>query len=405
MFVKANKMEKLHEKFIQKIQNIDTDFTRSILHEINWDARLIGIKGARGIGKTTLLLQHIKIQLAQKLQQTLYVSLDAIWFTNNSLTDLADAFVKQGGEYLFLDEVHKYPNWSQEIKNIYDDYPKLHIVFTGSSLLEILNARADLSRRAVIYSMQGFSLREYISLESGIALPSYTLDEIVENHFEIAQKITAIVKPFMYFQKYLQTGYYPFYREQEDLYQQRLGEVINMILEVELPLLRQIDIAYVHRIKQLLVLLTESVPFTPNVTKISARIGINRATMLSYLHYLDESELTTHVNNETGGLNKLQKPTKLYLNNTNLMYLLQHVEINIGTYRETFFANQLKYRNKISIPSQGDFLVNQKYTFEIGGKDKTKKQLEGIEHGFIAADTIEVGFGNKIPLWLFGFLY
>ena len=405
MLIKVNKMEKLHEKFIQKIQNIDTDFTRSILHEINWDARLIGIKGARGIGKTTLLLQHIKIQLAQKLQQTLYVSLDAIWFTNNSLTDLADAFVKQGGEYLFLDEVHKYPNWSQEIKNIYDDYPKLHIVFTGSSLLEILNARADLSRRAVIYSMQGFSLREYISLESGIALPSYTLDEIVENHFEISQKITAIVKPFMYFQKYLQTGYYPFYREQEDLYQQRLGEVINMILEVELPLLRQIDIAYVHRIKQLLVLLTESVPFTPNVTKISARIGINRATMLSYLHYLDESELTIHVNNETGGLNKLQKPTKLYLNNTNLMYLLQHVEINIGTYRETFFANQLKYRNKISIPSQGDFLVNQKYTFEIGGKDKTKKQLEGIEHGFIAADNIEVGFGNKIPLWLFGFLY
>ncbi len=405
MLIKVNKMEKLHEKFIQKIQNIDTDFTRSILHEINWDARLIGIKGARGIGKTTLLLQHIKIQLAQKLQQTLYVSLDAIWFTNNSLTDLADAFVKQGGEYLFLDEVHKYPNWSQEIKNIYDDYPKLHIVFTGSSLLEILNARADLSRRAVIYSMQGFSFREYISLESGITLPSYTLDEIVENHFEISQKITAIVKPFMYFQKYLQTGYYPFYREQEDLYQQRLGEVINMILEVELPLLRQIDIAYVHRIKQLLVLLTESVPFTPNVTKISARIGINRATMLSYLHYLDESELTIHVNNETGGLNKLQKPTKLYLNNTNLMYLLQHVEINIGTYRETFFANQLKYRNKISIPSQGDFLVNQKYTFEIGGKDKTKKQLEGIEHGFIAADNIEVGFGNKIPLWLFGFLY
>ena len=398
-------MEKLHEKFIQKIQNIATDFTRSILHEINWDARLIGIKGARGIGKTTLLLQHIKIHLSQKLQQTLYVSLDAIWFTNNSLTDLADAFVKQGGEYLFLDEVHKYPNWSQEIKNIYDDYPKLHIVFTGSSLLEILNARADLSRRAIIYSMQGFSLREYISLESVIELRSYTLDEIVENHFEIAQKITTIVKPFIYFQKYLQTGYYPFYREQEDLYQQRLGEVINMILEVELPLLRQIDIAYVHRIKQLLVLLTESVPFTPNVTKISARIGINRATMLSYLHYLDEAELTIHVNNETGGLNKLQKPTKLYLNNTNLMYLLQHFEINIGTYRETFFANQLKYRNKISIPTQGDFLVNQKYTFEIGGKDKTKKQLEGIAHGFIAADNIEVGLGNKIPLWLFGFLY
>ena len=398
-------MEKLHEKFIQKIQNIDTDFTRSILNEINWDARLIGIKGARGIGKTTLLLQHIKIHLSQKLQQTLYISLDAIWFSNNSLIKLADTFVKQGGEYLFLDEVHKYPNWSQEIKNIYDDYPKLHIIFTGSSLLEILNARADLSRRAVIYSMQGFSFREYISLESGIELPYYTFDQIVENHFEIAQQITGIVKPFMYFQKYLQIGYYPFYREQEDLYQQRLGEVINMILEVELPLLRQIDIAYVHRIKQLLVLLTESVPFTPNVTKISARIGINRATMLSYLHYLDESELTIHVNNETGGLNKLQKPTKLYLNNTNLMYLLQHTEINIGTYRETFFANQLKYRNKISIPSQGDFLVNQKYTFEIGGKDKTKKQLEGIENGFIAADTIEVGFGNKIPLWLFGFLY
>ena len=398
-------MEKLFEKFIQKLQLVSTHFTRSIIHEINWKTRLIGIKGARGIGKTTLLLQYIKLKHSNELEKTLYISLDSIWFSNNSLVDLVESFIKKGGKYLFLDEVHKYPNWSQEIKNIYDDYTDLQIVFTGSSLLEILNARADLSRRAIIYTMQGLSFREYIAIEKGINLPVINLDEALNNHINVSQQILKEIKPFVHFDSYLKMGYYPFYKEEKELLNQRLNEVVNMILEIELPLLRNLEIAYIHRIKQLLVILIESVPFTPNITKLSSKIGINRATLLTYLHYLEEAELTIHLNNESGGLSKLQKPTKLYLNNTNLMFILQNDSVNIGTLREIFFANQLKYKHTLSLPQFGDFLIDNKYVIEIGGKDKSFKQIEGIENAYVAADDIEFGFGNKIPLWLFGFLY
>ena len=398
-------MEKLFEKYIQKLQLVSTDFTRSIINEINWKTRLIGIKGARGIGKTTLLLQYIKLKHSNELEKTLYISLDSIWFSNNSLVDLVESFIKKGGKYLFLDEVHKYPNWSQEIKNMYDDYTDLQIVFTGSSLLEILNARADLSRRAIIYTMQGLSFREYIAIEKGINLPVIHLEEILNNHINISQQILKEIKPFVHFDSYLKMGYYPFYKEEKELFNQRLNEVVNMILEIELPLLRNLEIAYIHRIKQLLVILTESVPFTPNITKLSSKIGINRATLLTYLHYLEEAELTIHLNNESGGLSKLQKPTKLYLNNTNLMFILQNDSVNIGTLREIFFANQLKYKHTLSLPQFGDFLIDNKYIIEIGGKDKSFKQIEGIENAYVAADDIEFGFGNKIPLWLFGFLY
>jgi predicted AAA+ superfamily ATPase len=398
-------MEKLFEKYIQKLQLVSTEFTRSLINDINWKARLIGIKGARGIGKTTLLLQYIKLKHSNELEKTLYISLDSIWFSNNSLVDLVESFIKKGGKYLFLDEVHKYPNWSQEIKNIYDDYTDLQIVFTGSSLLEILNARADLSRRAIIYTMQGLSFREYIAIEKGINLPVIHLDEILNNHINISQQILKEIKPFVHFDSYLKMGYYPFYKEEKELFNQRLNEVVNMILEIELPLLRNLEIAYIHRIKQLLVILTESVPFTPNITKISSKIGINRATLLAYLHYLEEAELTIHLNNESGGLSKLQKPTKLYLNNTNLMFILQNDSVNIGTLREIFFANQLKYKHTLSLPQFGDFLIDNKYIIEIGGKEKSFKQIEGIENAYVAADDIEFGFGNKIPLWLFGFLY
>ena len=398
-------MEKLFEKYIQKLQLVSTHFTRSIIHEINWKTRLIGIKGARGIGKTTLLLQYIKLKHSNELEKTLYISLDSIWFSNNSLVDLVESFIKKGGKYLFLDEVHKYPNWSQEIKNMYDDYTDLQIVFTGSSLLEILNARADLSRRAIIYTMQGLSFREYIAIEKGINLPVIHLEEILNNHINISQQILKEIKPFVHFDSYLKMGYYPFYKEEKELFNQRLNEVVNMILEIELPLLRNLEIAYIHRIKQLLVILTESVPFTPNITKLSSKIGINRATLLTYLHYLEEAELTIHLNNESGGLSKLQKPTKLYLNNPNLMFILQNDSVNIGTLREIFFANQLKYKHTLSLPQFGDFLIDNKYIIEIGGKDKSFKQIEGIENAYVAADDIEFGFGNKIPLWLFGFLY
>ncbi len=398
-------MDKLIQKYIQKLNFTSTEFRRSLVHDINWDARLIGIKGARGVGKTTLLLQYIKINLKDELSNTLYVSLDNIWFNNNSLSNLVEEFVQKGGKNLFLDEVHKYPNWSQEIKNIYDDYPELKVVFTGSSLLEILNARADLSRRAVVYHLQGLSFREYIAIESKQVFGILSLDDILLNHETIAAEINKSVKPFRYFEDYLKQGYYPFFQEVPDLYPNRIEEVINMMLEIELPTLRGIDLAYIGRIKQLLVIIAESVPFIPNISKLSEKIGLNRTTLLLYIHYLDEIGLTTNLYKDSGGISKLQKPEKIFLENSNLMYVLSSSNTNRGNVRETFFVNQLKFKHKVHYAELGDFLVDDKHFFEIGGKTKKKKQLEEVNSGFVVSDEIEYGFGNKIPLWLFGFIY
>jgi predicted AAA+ superfamily ATPase len=398
-------MDSLFEKYQQKLKYTPTSFVRTIMTEINWEARLIGIKGARGIGKTTLLLQYINIHLKEKLEETLYVSLDALWFNTHTLIDLVTDFVKKGGKYLFLDEVHKYTGWAQELKNIYDDYPELKVVFTGSSLLEILNARADLSRRAIIYNMQGFSFREYLIMETGTAFESLSLNQILSDHLQEATIINKKIKPFQYFDKYLKGGYYPFYKEQPELYQLRLGEVINMILEIELPLLRGVEMAYIHKIKQLLVIIAESVPFVPNVSKLSEKIGINRATLLSYLHYLQEIGLTLNLFKDAYGISRLQKPSKIYLDNTNLIFTLSQQNANEGNIRETFFANQLSYRHQLRYTEKGDFLVDDQFVFEIGGKSKSHRQIQELSNAFIIADDIEYGFKNKIPLWLFGFLY
>lgn len=398
-------MEELFEKFQRKLNFTTTDFVRSTMDDINWESRLIGIKGARGVGKTTLLLQYIKLNLSDQLDYSLYVSLDTIWFSNHTLVDLADRFVKRGGKYLFLDEVHKYPNWAQEIKNIYDDFPLLKVVFTGSSLLEILNARADLSRRAIVYYMQGLSFREYLSLQTGQVFKRLTLDQILSNHLEEARTINTLIKPLYHFDVYLKQGYYPFYREQIELYGIRIEEIVNMMLEIELPLLRGLDLGYVHKIKQLLVVISESVPFIPNVSKLSEKIGINRTTLLLYLYYLEEIGLTINLFKQSGGISKLQKPLKIYLENPNLMHALTPSAVNLGNKRETFFANQVGFQNKIMYSEQGDFLINESYVFEIGGKLKSGKQIKNIDKSFIVADDIEYGFQNKIPLWMFGFLY
>ncbi len=398
-------MEELVSRYRTKIKYIKTDFVRSLINEINWNSRLIGIKGARGVGKTTLLLQYIKLNYKENLEDALYVSLDSFSFKGQTLIGLADEFVRNGGKYLFLDEVHKYPNWAQELKNIYDDHLALKVVFTGSSLLEILNSRADLSRRAIVYHMQGLSFREYIALESGINFPKFSLDKIRTNHVQIAEQITNQIKPFQYFSDYLKHGYYPFYKEEPELYEQRVEEVINMMLEVELPLLRGIDIGLVSKIKQLLKIISESVPFTPNVSALSKKMEIHRTTLLAYLYYLQEVGLTIHLQKEAGGSAKLQKPAKVYLENTNLMYVLSPLKTNIGNVREAFFTNQLSQNNTLVYHDKTDFLVNNTYAFEIGGKEKSKKQIKGLKNAYIVADDIEYGYQNKIPLWLFGFLY
>ena len=398
-------MEELFNRYQRISQKIQTDFVRSFMQEVNWNARLIGIKGARGVGKTTLILQYLKINFTDNRALTLYVSLDSFAFRGKTLLGLADEFVRNGGKHLFLDEVHKYPNWAQELKNIYDDYSELQIVFTGSSLLEILNSRADLSRRVVIYHMQGLSFREFIILETGIFFAPLTLESILKDHLHLAGLINAKIKVFPHFEKYLKQGYYPFYREELDLYEQRVEEVINMMLEIELPLLRGMDIGLVPKIKQLLVIISESVPFVPNIVNLSQKIEIHRTTLMSYLFYLQELGLTYHLLKEARGSVRLQKPAKIYLENTNLMYVLSSFSANRGNVRETFFANQVGYKHKISFHEKTDFLVDNTYAFEIGGKDKSKKQITGIENAYIVSDEIEYGYQNKIPIWLFGFLY
>lgn len=398
-------MEQIIEQFQKKLAFVSTDFVREKMNEINWKARLIGIKGARGIGKTTLMLQYIKLHLSDSLSETVYVSLDSFAFTKFTLLDFVRSFEQKGGKYIFLDEVHKYDGWAQELKEIYDTYPSLKIVFSGSSLLEILNARADLSRRAIVYTMQGFSFREYLALEAGVHFDPISLTDLLENHTVKAPKILAEIKPFQYFENYLQHGYYPFYREELDLYPMRLSEVLNLILEIELPLLRNVDVAYIGKIKQVLVVIAESVPFTPNVSKLSDKMNINRSTLLMYIHYLEEIGLTQNLFKEANGISRLQKPAKIYLENTNLIYLLARENANLGNVRETFFANQLNAKHKLNYTEKGDFLVDGKYTFEIGGKSKTSKQIESIPNGYVVSDDMEYGYLNKIPLWLFGFLY
>ncbi len=397
-------MTTLFEKHLRKINATPMHFTRSIMDTIHWEARLIGIKGARGVGKTTLLLQYIKKNLPID-KATLYVSLDSIWFAENTLSALADQFVKQGGKYLFLDEVHKYPNWSQELKNIYDDYPELKIVFTASSLLEILNARADLSRRAVVYTMQGLSYREYVNLNLGLQLPKYTLSEILDQHVSIASEINKKIKPLQYFNDYLHHGYYPFFQEVPELYFYRIEEVLNLILEIELPLLRKVEVAYIVKLRQLLQIISQSVPFVPNVSKLSERIGVNRNTFVSYLYFLEEAHITRNLYKDAKGITQLQKPNKIYLENTNLQYALSPDQANIGTIRETFFLNQVSVHHKLEYIDESDFLVDHQYIFEIGGKSKNHKQIKNLKQSYLALDDLEYGMANKIPLWLFGFLY
>lgn len=397
-------MDSLFEKFFRKIDLVSLDFKRSLMGQIQWDARLIGIKGARGVGKTTLLLQYIKENLPIDTT-TLYISLDNIWFAENKLSMLTETFVKRGGKYLFLDELHKYPNWSQELKNIYDDYPELKVVFTGSSLLEILNARADLSRRAVVYTLQGLSYREFLELKTGIKLPKLTLADLLQNHLQLAREINGKLKPLQYFEEYLKTGYFPFFQEVPSLYYQRIEEVINMTLEIELPLLRKVEVSYVSKLKQLLQVISESVPFIPNVSKLSERIGLNRNTFTTYLYFLQEANLTRNLYKDASGITQLQKPDKIYLENTNFQYALAPKNTERGSIRETFFVNQLGYQHKVEYVEQGDFLIDQTYTIEVGGKGKTNQQVLGIPNSYIASDDLEYGTGTKIPLWMFGFLY
>lgn len=398
-------MEKLIETFRKKMAVPLPTFERELERKINWNARLISIRGSRGTGKTTLFLQHIKKTFTNNLNKVLYVSLDNIYFSNNTLVELAEKFASHGGTHLFLDEVHKYENWSKEIKNLYDDFPELHIAFTGSSLLEILNGRADLSRRTLVYELTGLSFREYLSLIKAQDFPIFTLEEILKNNEQISAEIASKIKPFEFFDDYLSFGYYPYFLEGKDDYFNRLNETLNMILEVELPFLRGLEIAYIPRIKKLLAVIGESAPFIPNITQLAAKIGISRQTLLLYLKYLEDAKLINQLYKKSRGLSVLEKPEKILMENTNLMELFNGENTNTGSRRETFVLNQLLHSHKVDFSEESDFFVDSKYTFEVGGKNKKRKQIQTVPDSYIIADDIEFGTDRRIPIWLLGFMY
>lgn len=396
--------EALYQNYNRLLDATDTSYFRYLYNDIDWKNRLIGITGSRGTGKTTMILQHIKTSFTDR-RKALYVSLDNIWFTKNSLVELADQFHAYGGTHLFIDEVHRYPNWSIEIKNIYDSYPALHITFTGSSILEIYKSNADLSRRAVSYHLSGLSFREFLNFETGSKLPAFTLTEIIDNHQNIVSEITSKIKVLPEFQKYLEYGYYPFYKEGIKSYSSRLGNVVNIILENDLPSVEAIEYATIIKIKKVLMIIASLVPFSPNLTSLSSEIETNRASTIKYLGYLQKAGLIKMLQAQGGSMSVMNKPEKIYLDNTNLAYCLATSNVNQGNARETFFANQCAVGHKLSTCKQGDFMVDDKYIFEVGGKNKGYAQIKNIENSYIAMDDIESGFGNKIPLWLFGFTY
>lgn len=399
-------MDGLLNTYRKLISAEKTDFKRYLHSEIDWNERMTCIMGARGTGKTTMMLQHIRDNFPDK-NKAVYVSLDNLWLSKNSLLDFVERFSVYGGTHLFVDEVHKYPNWSLEMKNVYDNYPELKTVFTGSSILEIYKSDADLSRRAVKFELYGLSFREYLALEKVIDLPVLSLNEIVQNHIDIADDIRNKIKIIPFFKNYLKNGYYPIYREGVRSYFNKITNIINTTLEKDLPSVEKIDYNGIYNVKKLLMVLATLVPYTPNIEKLSAEMQLNRASTLKYLHYLNKAALTNQLLVPNKGMSLLTKPEKVYLNNTNLIYTLNpdDTTISTGNIRETFFFNQLKVKHAVNLPKQGDFLIDKKYMFEVGGKNKSFEQIKDVKNSFVVIDDVEIGAQNEIPLWLFGLMY
>lgn len=396
---------KLLEISNKRIRETEYKKTRFLLSRIDWRDRLICISGSRGCGKTTLVLQHIKTAFEGDYDKALYVSLDNLWFASNSLLDLIDAHYKNGGTHIFLDEVHYLKNWQIIIKNIYDEYPKLRIVYTGSSLLRINYESGDLSRRQITYHLPGLSFREYLYFEDIVDIDALHLIDLVTNHKEIAEKITLNHTILKYFAQYLLNGYYPFYKEVFAGYEQRLSQITNQILESDYPAIENINYSTIQKIKKMLYILAQSCPQTPKMTELYSQLETDRNQGLKMLYTLDRANLLNILSSEKANLKNMARPDKIYCDNTNIMYSLSE-NVNIGTKRETFFLNQLRSAGyDVLYPSKGDFIVNDKFLFEVGGKEKTFDQIKDIPNSFLAIDDTEIGRGNRIPLWMFGLLY
>lgn len=395
-------LEQLHNNFRQYLNTQKQTYKRYMWNTINHHDKLIGIIGARGVGKTTYILQYLD-ELDIPIAKKLYISVDNVNISGVSLLDIAQEFSSLGGEVLAIDEIHKYKNFEIELKQIYDMYD-LKVIFSGSSAIKLEHSRGDLSRRAVLHRVNGLSYREFLEIKLDIKLHSYTLEDILENHLDIIYKDFKSIKPLEFWKEYLKYGFYPFYFQNQDTYNIKLNETINTVIEVDIPSVFSIRYEKIISLKKLTKYICESKPFKLNIKELSGKIGVDRDTLYQYMEYLNRGKIFNILRSKTKGDNIFLKPDKIYLNNTNLNYSYCDNQ-SIGSIRETYFANQLGFIHNISMPSKGDFCIDDKYYIEVGGKDKKFTQIKDIPNSFVVADDIEVGFGNKIPLWLFGFLY
>jgi predicted AAA+ superfamily ATPase len=407
-------LEHFQQYSLSILNNLDIAYKRYFFDEVDFNQKLIGIIGDRGIGKTTFLLQYLK-ELDLPIEQKLYVTSEYLQFMGIRLYELAGEFSKYGGRVLVIDEIHQLQDFEKDLKMIYDVF-EMQVLFSGSNAIKLEHSKADLSRRALLYRFGGLSFREFLELKTGMKFESYSLEDILQNHIKCANKVLEKAKPFVYWEEYLRYGYYPFYFEtKQENFLIKINETINTTIEHDLAYIFNIEPKYIIKLKQLVSLICASKPYELNISKLSQKIGINRNTLYQYLHYLSRGKIFNLMHQSAKGYDIFSKPSKLYLANTNL-YHAYCSNVEIGTIRESFFVNQLKnylslHKNRsflddnFLVSKKGDFLVKQKYTFEVGGAKKSFEQIKDIENSFVVADDIEIGFGAKIPLWLFGFLY
>lgn len=382
----------------EQLELVSLAFKRYNYDKLPWEARLVGLMGPRGVGKSTLILQHIKSKSPEEQAKSLYVSADHSYFTTSTLIETANQFVREGGEWLYIDEVHKYEGWSQELKQIYDSHPGLHVFFTGSSILDIIDGEADLSRRVILFDMQGLSFREYLEMFHGIKTPIRSLEDILNGKTEIE----GLQHPIPLFNQYLREGYYPF--SKEGFFQQRLQQVIRLTMEVDIPQYANMSPATGKKLRRMLSIIASNVPYKPEATGLANEIKVSRNDIPTYLLYMEKAGMIGQLRDETGGMRGLGKTEKVYLDNTNIIYALSGENANIGNVRETFFYNQTRLALDVTSSKVSDFSIG-KYTFEVGGAKKSHRQIKDVADSFIVRDDTEYANGDILPLWAFGLLY
>lgn len=399
-------MEALFEKQDALLRATDMSIIRSFMDDVNWEAPMLCIRGPRGVGKSTLLRQYVKQHYEPGSEEALYCSMDWVYFSQHSMLEVAEKFYKRGGKLLIFDEVHKYEQWSREVKEVSETYPNLQIFLSGSSMLKLLDGDADLSRRCRGYDMPGLSFREYLRFYKGIELPASTLEEILENPKGIAATVNGVCRPLQHFHDYLKYGYYPFYLTNPIDYYALIEQTVNYVIDVELPQLKNVNSSNCRKIRALLCVLSQQVPFDVDITKLATMTELQRNTVLEYLNHLKGAKLLNLLFSDLLSVKKMQKPDKIYLENPNLLYALATTPVKIGTARECFAVNQLSYAHTVEYgKTQGDFKVDGKWIFEVGGEKKTFDQIADLPDSYILADDIEMPHGNKLPLWMIGFLY